>query len=158
MLVYHGSYLEIKNPDIFHSRKNLDFGEGFYTTTIYDQALRWSLKFKKNNLKPIISIYELSEKAFENLKILKFENYSDEWLDYVINCRKGLVELDYDIVMGGVANDKVFNTLELFFDGLIEKHQAIKRLKYEKPNMQICFRTLKSLQYLKFKGSDFVEC
>ena len=47
---------------------------------------------------------------------------------------------DYDLVVGGVANDKVFNTVELFFDGLIDKAEAINRLRYEKPNLQICFR------------------
>lgn len=48
---------------------------------------------------------------------------------------------DYDFVVGGVANDKVFGTLELFFDGLIDKTEAINRLRYEKQNLQICFRT-----------------
>ena len=44
---------------------------------------------------------------------------------------------DYDLVVGGVANDKVFNTVELFFDGLIDKTEAINRLRYEKQNLQI---------------------
>lgn len=54
----------------------------------------------------------------------------------------------------GVANDKVFNTVELFFDGLIDKEEAIKRLRYEKPNMQICFRSEKALNCLYFEGSE----
>ena len=62
-------------------------------------------------------------------------------LDFVLNCRRGTDTSDYDVVMGGVANDKVFNTVELFFEGLIDKTEAIKRLRYEKPNMQIAFRT-----------------
>ena len=65
-----------------------------------------------------------------------------------------LDDSDYDIVMGGVANDKVFNTVELFFDGLIDKTEAINRLRYEKPNLQICFRTEKSLSLLHFEGSE----
>ena len=44
----------------------------------------------------------------------------------------------YDIIIGGVANDKVFDTIELFFDGLIDKNMAIQLLKYEKPNLQYC--------------------
>lgn len=60
---------------------------------------------------------------------------------------------DYDLVLGGVANDKVFNTVELFFDGLIDKAEAINRLRYEKPNLQSCFRTQKALSLLHFEGS-----
>ena len=59
--------------------------------------------------------------------------------------RRGKDSTDYDLVVGGVANDKVFNTVELFFDGLIDKAEAINRLRYEKPNLQICFRTEKAL-------------
>lgn len=61
-------------------------------------------------------------------------NDSEEWLDFILNCRSGKDSTDYDFVVGGVANDKVFNTVELFFDGLIDKTEAINRLRYEKPN------------------------
>ena len=66
-------------------------------------------------------------------------NNSEEWLDFILNCRSGKDSTDYDFVVGGVANDKVFNTVELFFDGLIDKTEAINRLRYEKPNQQMCF-------------------
>ena len=59
--------------------------------------------------------------------------------------------------MGGVANDKIFNTVELYLDGLIDKVEAINRLRYEKPNLQICFRTEDVLRkYLHFMGSERV--
>lgn len=41
MTLYHGSYIEISNPDLIHSRPNVDFGRGFYTTPIYEQAVKW---------------------------------------------------------------------------------------------------------------------
>ena len=70
--------------------------------------------------------------------------------------QKGNDATDYDIVIGGAANDKVFNTVELFFEGLINKAEAISRLRYEKPNLQICFRTEKALELLHFEGSELV--
>lgn len=73
---------------------------------------------------------------------------------FYLNCRKGNDATDYDLVIGGVANDKVFNTVELYFDGLIDKNETIKRLRYEKPNLQVVFRSEKALSYLKFKGSN----
>ena len=88
------------------------------------------------------------------MKILKFDSYSEKWLDFILNCRRGKDSADYDLVVGGAANDKVFNTVELFFGGLIDKAEAIDRLRYEKPNLQICFRTEKALFLLHFEGSE----
>ena len=141
MIIYHGSYVEVNKPDIVHSRDNVDFGKGFYVTPIEEQAKKWSLKFKEKNKDAIVSIYNLDEKVFDECKVLNFASYSEEWLEFILKCRSGKDTSDYDIVMGGVANDKVFNTVELYFDGLIDKKEAIKRLKYEKPNMQIALRT-----------------
>ena len=41
MMLYHGSYAEVSTPDLKHSRLNVDFGRGFYTTSIYGQAVKW---------------------------------------------------------------------------------------------------------------------
>ena len=116
MILYHGSFLAISQPDLAHSRPNVDFGRGFYVTPLYEQAKKWCGKFK----------------------------------------RQGKDVADYDLVFGGVANDKVFNTVELYFDGLIDKAEALKRLRYEKPNLQICFRTEKALFLLRYEGSEKV--
>lgn len=157
MILYHGSWLEIPNPDLSHSRTNVDFGRGFYTTPLRDQAIKWCGKFKRCGKQGIVSCYKFDELAFQELKVLKFDSYSEEWLDFILNCRSGKDTSDYDIVMGGVANDKVFNTVELYFDQLIDKKEAINRLRYEKPNMQICSRTEAALiKYLHFERSESV--
>lgn len=156
MKVYHGSYLEIAKPDLEHSRPNVDFGTGFYATPIYEQASKWCGRFKRLGREGIVSRYDFDEAAYSTLNILQFDSYSEAWLDFVLNCRRDNDTTDYDVVIGGVANDKVFNTVELFFDGLIDKSEAIRRLCYEKPNLQICFRTEKALGYLHFEGSERV--
>ena len=156
MILYHGSYLEIAEPDLTHSRPNVDFGRGFYVTPMYAQALKWCGKFKRRGRDGIISRYAFDEGREAELKTLKFDSYSEDWLDFILNCRRGKDTTDYDLVAGGVANDKVFNTVELFFDGLIDKKEAIERLRYEKPNLQICFRTEKALEFLHFEGSEMV--
>lgn len=155
MILYHGSYMEIPMPDLTHSRANVDFGRGFYTTPIYKQAVKWCEKFKRRGKDGIVSRYEFDEKSYSELKVLTFDSYSEEWLDFILNCRRGNDTANYDIVVGGVANDKVFNTIELYFDNLIDKREAIRRLRYEKPNLQICFRTQSVLEkYLHYKGSE----
>ena len=157
MILYHGSYIEISKPDLKHSRENVDFGKGFYTTPIYEQAAKWCGKFKRRGKQGIVSRYEFDECAYKTLKILKFDSYSENWLEFILNCRSGNDDSDFDIVIGGVANDKVFNTVELYFDGLIDKAEALSRLKYEKPNLQVCFRSDTALNmYLHFEGSEQV--
>lgn len=153
MILYHGSYIEIKHPDLQHSRPNVDFGRGFYTTPIYEQAEKWCGKFIRRGNSGVITEYEFDDASLAELKVLKFDTYSEDWLDFILLCRRGQDTSDYDVVIGGVANDKVFNTVELFFDGLIDKAEAIKRLRYEKPNLQVCLRTGKAITLLKFKRS-----
>jgi hypothetical protein len=155
MILYHGSSTIVQNPDVQHSRTKVDFGKGFYTTPLYEQAEKWCEKFKRIGERGIISKYNFDETAYNNVKVLKFNDYSEEWLDFILSCRSGMDSSDYDIVIGGVANDKVFNTIELYFDHLIDKKEAINRLRYEKPNFQVCFRSQTVIdKYLVFEGSD----
>ena len=153
MLLYHGSKISVEKPDLAHSRTQLDFGKGFYTTPLKEQAERWCTRFKPRRQSGILSIYEFDEDVFDALNVRKFEAYDTEWLDFVMQCRRGADERDFDIVIGGIANDKVFNTVELYFDDLINKDEALKRLKFEKPNVQYCFRTHKALKALTFVES-----
>ena len=152
MIVYHGGSAMIANPDLEHSRKAVDFGAGFYVTQIESQAISWAEKRKRKTGIAVVSSYEFDEMAVDDLKILRFESYSVEWLDFIVACRSLKDLSDWYIVIGGVANDKVFDTLELFFDGLADKEQTIDRLRMEKPNMQMCFRTARALERLKFLG------
>ena len=154
MRLYHASFMPIPNPDLKYSRTNVDFGRGFYTTPIRSQALNWCGKFKRRGMPGVISRYQFDETAYETLKILRFETYSEQWLDFILTCRNGNDASDYDIVIGG-ADDKVFNTIELYSEQLIDKAEAIRRLRYEKPNLQICFRSKIALEkYLRFEGSE----
>ena len=116
MKVYHGSWMEIAEPDLKHSRTDVDFGKGFYTTPLREQAVKWCGKFKRRGKQGIVTTYEFDESTSSSLKILSFDSYSEEWLDFILKCRRKQDSSDYDIVMGGVANDKVFNTVELYFD------------------------------------------
>ena len=141
MKLYHGSTVIVDKPLVSCGRNNLDFGKGFYTTNIQSQAEKWVQRFIALGKKGIISIYNFADSDINSkCRYKKFSEYNEEWLDFVLACRDGSKEyLNYDIIEGGIANDKVFNTVELYFSGLIDKTTALKRLKYEKPNNQICF-------------------
>ena len=146
MLLYHGSYKEIKEPDLSFSRLRTDFGKGFYLTPIKSQAESWAQRFKRERGTAVISSYGFMQSVGDKLppetRILEFDAHSVEWLDFITACRLGQpVDVEFDLVIGGVANDKVFDTLQLYFDKLIGADEAIGRLRYNKPNFQYCFKS-----------------
>lgn len=138
MLIYHASDTIVNKPDTIHSRTNLDFGKGFYATVIREQAERYAQRFILRNRKGILNVYEYTPTEALNVKC--FDAYDSEWLDFVAACRMGEdVYKQYDVICGGIANDRVFNTLDLYFSNQMTKDEALKRLIYEKPNQQLCF-------------------
>ncbi|HBY3358023.1 TPA: DUF3990 domain-containing protein [Clostridioides difficile] len=159
MIVYHGSYCVVKTPSITFSRDSLDFGKGFYVTSIKTQAINWAERFKKRGKKAYLNSYSLDiDKLKENCKVKIFNSYNLEWLDFIIECRNmSDIYMKYDIIIGGIADDKIYNTIELYQDNLIEKDEALKRLKYYKPNEQICITNQNVIdKYLKFRYEEEV--
>ena len=71
-------------------RPNVDFGRGFYVTPMYAQALKWCGKFKRRGRDGIISRYVFDEGREAELKTLKFDSYSEDWLDFILNCRNSI--------------------------------------------------------------------
>ena len=156
LILYHGSFLAVDKPNISFSRNNLDFGKGFYATPIKSQAHNWASRFIRKQGQGVVSAYEFNENT-TNAKILTFETYSKEWLSFIISCRQGNTKGNYDIIIGGIANDKVFDTIQLFLDGLVDEAVALKRLQYDKPNIQYCFRNQHIInECLTYTGSETV--
>lgn len=138
MLIYHASNIIVDKPDTIHSRQNLDFGKGFYATIIREQAERYAQRFILRNGRGVLNIYEYT--PIDSFNIKSFEAYDGEWLDFVAACRMGDdIYKEFDVICGGIANDRVFNTLDLYFSNQMNKEEALKRLIYEKPNQQLCF-------------------
>ena len=160
MVLYHGSYKAIKDPDLSLSRSRTDFGKGFYLTPMKAQANNWAQRFLLDYGTAVISSYEFlpkpDDKLPSDIKTHEFDTYSLEWLNFITSCRLGKsVDMEWDLIIGGVANDKVFNTLQLYFDNLISADEAIGRLKYNKPNFQYCFKSQGLIdKYLKFVDSE----
>lgn len=154
MLLYHGSNVEVKEPKLLQKQCELDFGKGFYTTASEEQAKAWALRtFKRRKYgKPCISVYEIDEKNFSSLKILKFDTPNKEWLFFVTKNRKGIDNnFEYDLVIGPVANDQTMPTLMLYLDGFYSVEETIKRLLPQKLKDQFVFKTSKALNCLKLK-------
>ena len=144
MKVYHSSTVIVKCPDTAHSRLYLDFGRGFYLTTLYDQAVRYAERFKRRGQTAWLNTYELSDN-WDGWNVLRLDTYDKTWLDFVSVCRAGEDKRDYDMVVGGIANDRVILTLDRYFAGEISQEDALGLLKFEKPNIQYCIRSERML-------------
>lgn len=162
MELYHGSNIAVEEPLAFAGRRNLDFGRGFYTTRLKSQAQKWAFLVasrKKRDVQSIVSIYDCNEAELmtAGYEYKNFPTYDMEWLKFVVDCRKGIDETNYDIVEGGVANDQVIDTVEDYENGRITAEQALDQLRYKKPNNQICFRNQEIIdKYLHFTGTEVV--
>ena len=162
MILYHGSYATIEKPDLNYSRLRTDFGRGFYLTPLKAQAESWSQRFLRLRGSAMVSTYEFltdtGGKMPSGFRVLEFDTYSLSWLDFIMACRLGKpADSQWDLIIGGVANDKVFDTLQLYFDNLIGAEDAIGRLRYDKPNIQYCFKTQSLInEYLQFVGSEVI--
>lgn len=160
--VFHGSLEEIVNPLVNVGRDNLDFGKGFYVTDIRQQARTWA-EIKSRyflNATAVINEYLLDfDEAVKEYRYKRFDRYNSEWLHFIVDSRDGKkVWSKYDIIEGGVANDRVIDTVEAFKAGQINEEQALKELSKHQPNNQICI--LKQLvvdKYLKFEKSVLLK-
>ena len=160
MTIYHGGTDIVAVPRIIRSYKGRDFGAGFYTTDISQQAVKWAkrqaLYRKKEDA--ILNVYEFDDSALEVLNAKIFEDYTMEWLDFIVACRQNpAFRHDYDIVIGKIANDDVGETVQAVVDGLTPKDFALSKLVFMQANNQICFSTENALKRLKFVSFERVN-
>jgi len=137
-----------------NSVRKLDFGEGFYTTSSREQAVTWAeiVATRRETFTQFLSIYHFDyDKAQKELDIIHFTEPDEAWLDFVCMNRSGrTVAQSYDIVLGPVANDKVYRVVQFYENGVYDKGEAIRRLKADALFNQILFHTEKSLKYCHF--------
>lgn len=155
MELYHGSNIVVSVPEIRTPSHRLDFGTGFYTTTSFDQAKRWSInKAKLEGMgSAMVSVFCVSDDFLQdqNLDILDFKEADEQWLDFVIANRTDKdFTFQHDIVKGAVANDRVYASLNAFESGFMDKPTLLKELRTWVYVDQVLFHTEKSLQILKF--------
>ena len=147
MTVYYGGYQKVSQPEIRIGKNSKDFGPGFYCTVIKEQAQRWA---KRYNTK-VVSIYDV--KLDPSMKIKEFKEMTDEWLDFIVDCRSGKPH-QFDIVIGAMADDQIYNYISDFVDGIITREQFWVLAKFKYPTHQICFATEASLRCLQFIESE----
>ena len=150
MTVYHGGYMAVKQPEIRKGRNIKDFGTGFYCTVIKEQAQRWARRYDTK----VVSIYEVRLQS--TLKIKEFKDMTNEWLDFIIACRSGIPH-DFDIVIGAMADDQIYNYISDYMEGTITREQFWVMAKFKYPTHQINFCTQEALKCLQYRGYEEVK-
>lgn len=148
--LYHGSSEIIEYPQIRKTKYTKDFSWGFYCTKSYEQAKRWAARRHENGTVNFYSYMENSQ-----LNILKFENMSDTWLDFIAECRSGKTH-EHDIVEGPMADDTIWNFVNDFISGRITRQVFWEYAKFRHPTHQISFHSLRALDCLTYVRSETI--
>ena len=151
MILYHAGKKKVEFPEVRKMKYTKDFSWGFYCTNNYEQAVRWA---GRGEGEPIINYYDYEPD--EKLSVLKFDSMTDEWLDFIAWCRSGKTH-QYDIVEGPMANDTVWNYVNDFLTGRINRKQFWVLAEFRYPTHQISFHTLSALNCLTFNRSEVIN-
>ena len=164
MILYHGSNIEISQIDIDKGRKGKDFGKGFYLSEDIKQAEKMAslTTFRQGKGVPVVSKFMFDESILNgksDIKIKQFGGYTIEWAEFILLNRNNNTNIqahDYDIVIGAMADDQIYNFVTDYMDGVITREQfwALARFKY--PTHQIVFCTDEALECLQYRGYEEV--
>lgn len=155
MLLYHGSTMAVRKPIVSRGRGKTDFGKGFYTTTSREQAEKWA-QIKRDRMgdeaHAIVSVFELDDAVLNNpaYHTRHFDGATAEWLDFVVGNRRGEVHHNFDLIMGPVANDRLYATITLYENGILDANAAIEQLNNHQLFDQLSFHTTKACKLLTF--------
>lgn len=160
IIVYHGGTEKVEFPICKYGRRNLDFGQGFYVTDIRKQAVDWATQVAdRRDVPPILNRYRLLREAvLGEARCKVFTAYNRDWLQFIVASRQGQqVAENYDYIEGGVANDRVIDTVNLYMAGLMDEDTALQRLAQHQPNNQMCILSQEIIdKYLIFDGTEAI--
>lgn len=158
LILYHGTTADFEKVMLGKSHNRRDFGAGFYTTLLEQQAKEWAYRLGLREKSREYYVYQFAFAESDALKVKRFEALNKEWLEFIKENRsKGGVQHEYDVVVGPVADDNTMETVQLYIAGVLTTDEAVERLKYNKVNNQVSFHTEKALQHLKMLGRNHYE-
>lgn len=148
--LYCGSTQMIEFPQIKKAEYTKDFSWGFYATDNYEEAYRQAHRIGRRGY-----INQYSYREDENLRILRFEEPQEEWMNFIGGCRNGYVH-DYDIVIGPMVDGTIWDYVNEYFAGRMTAGNFWNYVAKEHPAYQVSFHTLQALDCLHYEGSEMV--
>ena len=155
MILYHGTNVDFETIDLSKSKPNKDFGQGFYLSADYNQAMDMA-KTKVEQLEtgtPIVLAFEVDEQQMTKLKIQRYSEYSEDWAKFILLNRRNSTHKpvhDYDIVIGPIANDRVGVQLWKYETQSIDLPTLVRNLQHMKGiTFQYFFGTEQAIKLLR---------
>lgn len=155
MTLYHGTNVDFDKIDLSKSKPNKDFGQGFYLSDNYSQAQDMA-KVKFDQLEwgqPVVLTYQVDDAKMADLKVLRFDDYSEEWAKFILLNRNNSSREpahDYDVVIGPIADDRVGVQLWKYETKSIDLPTLVHNLHYMKGvTIQYYFGTERAISLLK---------
>jgi hypothetical protein len=166
MTLYHGTNIDIRSIDLAVCRPYKDFGRGFYTTELLEQARKMARRVARiYGGIPTVNVYEISEGLLESkeLRVKDFGNKpSETWAIFVMNNRNRNftdfgsencnLDCKYDVVSGPIADDDMTVLFRQYQNGLISLESLKKGMTFREVTSQYSFHTEKSISFLKKVG------
>ncbi|MBR1867026.1 MAG: DUF3990 domain-containing protein [Clostridia bacterium] len=148
-VLYHVAFEVIRDPDIKIGRKNADFGQGFYLSTDKEFLKRWA-RVKKGS-PTYLNEYELTSDGLN----VKYFSRNREWFNYIFANRslRGDMLGEYDVIVGPIANDTIYDAWGITSSGFLKKDDAILILSGGPEYRQVAIKTEKARSHLKYNGS-----
>lgn len=159
LVLFHGSKKGIDEISCDGSRIDCDFGPGLYLTKIYDSALSFIDSYTESS----IYVFKLNLK---DLNIIEL-NTTIEWMLLICHFRKNvdiskhfqeLLDkiMKADVIIAPIADNKMFEILNDFQNGLITTTQALHALSASRLGKQYVIKTDKAKNQLTFVDQMFV--
>lgn len=158
LAVFHGTTKRFEQIDLHKSHNRRDFGMGFYTTVLENQAKEWAYRLGLREKSEVYYVYQYTFHETETLKIKRFDSLSKEWLEFIRKNRvEGGIQHHYDVVIGPVADDRTMETIQLYISDILTADEAVERLRYNQVNNQVSFHSQKALDCLHFVRRNAYE-
>lgn len=161
-ILYHGSKKGIKGDIVPISRQDCDFGSGFYMGTETLQPLTLICGEEK-------PVFYVADFSLTDLKVLEIE-LGLEWA-MVIAYHRGYMDIikgtemyekyahyldGYDVVVGYIADDRLYTELTKFFDGNITDEALLRCLSALELGKQYVALTEKACKNVKIVKEDCI--
>ena len=156
MKLYHGSNVSIEEIDLKRGRRGKDFGQGFYLSADYNQAMMMAERTvdREEWGEPLLTSYQFDDSVLfkpSELKVKVFEGYSREWAEFIMMNRRNKTlqqAHEYDIVYGPIADDKVGLQISRYQLRYIPMEELIRQLSFIRPTFQYFFGTEQAILLL----------
>lgn len=171
MTIYHGSKVIVEKPMFGYGRTDNDYGQGFYCTEDIELAKEWSCQDPEGGFVNSydldlgrLNVYEIDSNNVISWIALLLSNRIVRYSSPLERRTAGYITEHFtpdvsgsDVIRGFRADDSYFSIARSFLSNTISLEQLRAGLELGRLGMQICLKSAKSFELIKFCGSEPVD-